>query len=345
MDTATLHRLLDEAAAFDPEYGDALSNHLPMAWLALARLGASEARLREWGGAYAQRRALRPSRAREPWPAGDAWTGCLGRPSAWPIYLDLFEQWLGHESVADVLPQVLPALMPGVAASAFHGLIRTAAGVQAGHAGEVAQGLAHWAAWHQPLGPMPPSASRTASADAAPVDPALLLRRLHAGTSRAGLISQRMQAAAADGRVSGVAARLAIDAGTPERLARAAAFAYAESGNFTALHLVTGTHAMGVLVRFVDDGEEADGGTTQATTWRWYWQAYAHGVVAAQLRPAAAPLTLFEWPELIDTALSAPDEHLVKLVDACREEERRYGGGDWRRAASRAVMAARPRPS
>ena len=34
-----LHRLLDEAQRFPPEYADQLSNHLPMALTALAGLG------------------------------------------------------------------------------------------------------------------------------------------------------------------------------------------------------------------------------------------------------------------------------------------------------------------
>ncbi len=329
-----LHRLLDEAAAYDAEYGDGLSNHLPMAWLALARLGADEARLREWGAQYVLRRALHPARVREPWPAGDAWTGRLGRRRAWPIYLDLFEQWLAHEGASAVLPQVMPAVLPGVAAAAFHGLIRTAAGVQAGHAGEVAQGLAHWAVWHQPLGPMPLVSPNSKHAEA---DPAVLLRRLRAGSSGASLISARIDAAAADGEVSRVAGRLIVDEGTPERLARAAAFAYAETGNFTALHLVTGTQAMRVLARFVDEGE------ARLAAWRCYWQAFAHGVVGAQLRPiaqqAAQAPVLREWPALVALARQAQDEHFIKLVDACREEERCYGGDDWRRAASRAAMA------
>jgi len=335
LDCELLHRLLDEAAAHDPEYGQGLSNHLPMAWLALARLGAAEARLREFGAHYVQAKALRPTRLREPWPAGDAWAGRLGRRAAWPMYLDLFSQWIAHEGAADVLAQVLPALLPGVAAAAFHGLIRTAAGVQAGHAGEVAQGLAHWAAWHLPLGAMPsPPAARTLRED-----PASLLRLLPAGQSRAGLIAARMRDAAADGAVNAVAARFIVDEGTPERLARAAAFAYAETGNFTALHLVTGTHAMRVLARFVE-GDEA-----RRAAWRWYWQAFAHGVVAARLAPAA-PVPAADWPQAVAAALRSPDEHVVKLVDAAREEARHYGegsgggSGDWQRAAARAVAGA-----
>lgn len=331
MDHELLHRLLDEAGAHDPEYGKGLSNHLPMAWLALARLGAPEPRLRAFGARYAASKGLRPARPRRPWPAGDAWAGRLGRRAAWPLYLDLFEQWLAHEGAADVLAQVLPGLLPGVAAAAFHGLIRTAAGVRAGHAGEVAQGLAHWAAWHQPLGPMPPAPS----ASRQEADPAVLLRRLRAGTSTAGLIVERMRAAGEDGGVSAVAARLAIDEGAPVRLARAAAQAYAMTGNFTALHLVTGTHAMRVLAPFVPSGAE------RSEAWRWFWQAFAHAVVAARLVPAAAPLVLRPWPALVEAALASDDEHVVKLVEAAQEEEQAHGGDDWQRAASRAVMTVR----
>jgi hypothetical protein len=158
-----------------------------------------------------------------------------------------------------------------------------------------------------------------------------------------------MRDAAAGAEVSAQAARLVVDEGTPERLARAAAFAYAETGNFTALHLVTGTHAMRVLARFIDEGE------ARTAAWRWFWQAYAHGVVAAKLKPAAAATAAVApepWPELARRAVAARNEHVIKLVDAAREEERFYaaGGadparpssppsppGDWQRAAARAL--------
>lgn len=330
MDAALLHSLLDEAAAWDPEYGAGLSNHLPMALVALARLGAGEARLREFAARYAADKKLVPARPRGQWPAGDAWRGLLGRRAAWPLYLDLFEQWIAHDGAAEALSQLLPGLMPGVGAAAFHGLIRTAAGVRAGHAGEVAQGLAHWAAWHLPFGTMVPLAEASGRPQ---VDPARLLRRLRAGAMGTGLITSRMKAAAASGEVNAVAASLAIDERTPERLARAAAFAYAESGSFTALHLVTGTQAMRVLARFAAGDEE------RFAAWRWFWQAFAHGVVAGRLAPAAAPLVLREWPALVDAALASDDEHVIKLVEAARDEEAHYGGDDWRRAASRAVMS------
>ena len=50
--------------------------------------------------------------------------------------------------------------------------------------------------------------------------------------------------------------------------------------------------------------------------------------------------TALPWPVLVDAALASDDEHLIKLVDSCREEEAAHGGPDWQRAASRAVRDA-----
>ena len=325
----TLHTLLDEGAAFDPVYGNELANHLPMALVALDRLGASHAHLGAYAAGYAKRVGLRPARAAAAWPAGDAWTSRLGQPDAWPMYRNLFTQWLEHESAGAVLSQALPALMPGCAAAAFHGVIRTAYGVQAEHMGEIAEGLAYWSATHQRLGTWPQGV--VADAD----DPAELLRELHAADSRDGLIVTRMVDAARDGKVNAVAARLVVDDDTPQRLTRAAAFAYTHTGNFTALHLVTGCHAMRVIAQ----AAAADIDATDA--WRWFWQAYAHGVVAAALEPSPAPEP-WPWPRIVEAAIGDDDEHVIKLVDSCREHERAIGtAGDdtWRRAATRAVAA------
>ena len=48
---------------------------------------------------------------------------------------------------------------------------------------------------------------------------------------------------------------------------------------------------------------------------------------------------LMAWPAIVRRALAQHDEHVIKLVDSCREHERVYGPGPWRAAASRAVAA------
>lgn len=314
----TLGSLLDDGARWDCEYRKGLSNHLPMALVALRRLGAADARLDEFAAIYANR--LEPAPPPEAWPAGDAWPGRFGDRHAWPAYRSLFNEWIAIEGGEAVLQQSLPQLMPGCGAAAFHGMIRTAYAAQAGHRGELADGLAYWCCRFLRLGPLPATAGTERNAEK-------LLRQLRAGRSRRGLIFEQMQDATEEPALHDVVAALAIDGDTLPALARLAARAYAGSGNFTALHLVTSCHAMRVLSTFLDEPEAG---------WRWYWQAFVCAVVAAGLRATPLP-ELRMWSQIVEAALASNDDHLIKLVDSCREEERVYGGDDWRRAASRAL--------
>ncbi|MFM8691535.1 MAG: questin oxidase family protein [Limnohabitans sp.] len=318
--------LLTAGAAHAPEDADGQANPLPVALVALDRLGAAPERL----VAFAQRHGPRLQAAppAQPWPAGDPWPDRLGRPEAWPAYRALFTEWIEQEGASDMLGQVLPGLMPGVGAAGFQGLIRTASAVRCGHLGALADGLAWWACRHLPLGALHHPLAGTARVPATE-DPEALLRELPARRSRQRSGSDPLLDVARDGRVNRVAARLLVDGHTLERLARTAAFAYAHTGNFTALHLVTGTHALRVLTRFLDE---------PLVAWAWYWQAFAHAVVAARLQPAAA-VEPRPWKSLIARALTQDDPHAVTLVESCLEEERAYarrGETLWRLAASRA---------
>ncbi len=312
--------LLDAQTAFDAEYAAGLSNHGPMALLALARLGASEARLHTFARAYARR--LRPAPAPQRWPAGDAWAGRLGQPQAWPIYRDLFRDWFMTEEAGAVLSQALPRLMQGCGAAAFHGLIRTAYAVQARHRQELVDALAYWACRWLDLG----SAGADVTGAAATADPEVVLRRLRATPSDAGLIWQRMHHAAQDRHFQATVLQLEVAADTLPRLATLGARAYAASGNFTALHLLTSAHALRLLLPYLDDEVSAVQG---------YWRAFAAAVCASGMRDGTAPAPR-PWPDLVAAALATDDEHLIKLVYSCQEEQRAYGGaGPWQQAATR----------
>ncbi|MBL8307257.1 MAG: questin oxidase family protein [Rubrivivax sp.] len=312
---STLAALLHEGAAYDAEYGNGLSNHLPMALFALRRLGAGEARLQAFARAYLPRLDAAP--AAVAWPAGDAWPARLGERAAWPAYRDLFTQWLAHEGAPDLLAQVLPRLMQGVGAAAFHGLVRTASALQAEQGQELADALAYWACRWLDLGH---SRARGRAAD-----PARLLPRLPVAAGGARLIFERMSAAAALPAFVQTVAQLRVDESTLPRLAELAATLYARSGDFTVLHLVTSAHAMRVLLPFVEEPLPAV---------RAYWRAFAAGVASTDLEPdeLAPPLP---WERIVEFALASDDEHVIKLVDSCREETAAYGGDAWQRAASR----------
>ena len=325
-DNSALLDWLDAGAGHDDVYGDRLSNHLPMAALALHRLGASPQRLHVWASAYATR--LQPAAAARDWPAGEAWFAQLGRAEAGPAYRDLFAQWLRHEAAGDVLEAVLPRLMEGCAGAAFHGLIRTAYATESMHRQELADGLAHWATTCLPL---PASASAPAAAwgDCDETDPAAVLRRLPLPPQPVPgrLIADRVGFVAVWPGFIDATAQLRVDRTTLERLARGAAEMYAASGNFTVLHLLTSAHALRVLLPVLDDPLPAVAA---------YWRAFAAAWAASGAR-GRGPVPLQPWAHIVAAATVAEDEHTIKLVDSCREQHHAYGGGVWRRAASRAV--------
>jgi hypothetical protein len=318
-----LRQLLDDGARFDAEYQGGLSNHLPMALCALKRLGAKDARLASFAELYAQR--LVPAPSASPWPAGAPWAERLGDLSAWPAYRSLFHDWLVAEGTADVLEQALPRLMAGCGASAFHGLIRTAYAVQSGHGRELADGLAYWACRWLPLGEAPAN-------EGSQPDPAAVLARLPAPATQCVLIVERMTDAARLPGFSAAVSELQIDEQLLHRLAAHAAMSYANSSNFVLLHLLTSAHALRVLMPFC---------TVPLVALRHYWRAYAAAYAARGAVAAAAAGTMLPWDELIAAALASNDEHVIKLVYSCREEQAAYGGDAWQRAASRVAVAAR----
>ncbi len=125
-----------------------------------------------------------------------------------------------------------------------------------------------------------------------------------------------------------------IDATTTlPALARRATDRYAAEGGFTTLHLVTSAHALRLLLPWLDEAE-------RDLALAHYALAYAAAWATLGRTRAAAPqaLPLLPWPELVAHAIESDDEHLIKLVDSCREQERAYGGEVWARAASRVVV-------
>jgi hypothetical protein len=288
----------------------------------LHRLGAGDARLAAFAATY--ERKLRPAPPAQPWPAGDGWRSRLGQPEAWAAYRDLFAQWLVHEGAGDVLAQTLPVLMAGCGAAAFHGLIRTAYAVQAAHRQELADALAYWACRWLDLGD-------GADDSATEADPAAVLRQLPVPRHPlpGDLIFQRMQAVAAQRGFGAGVARLRVDADTLPRLARGAAELYAASGNFTVLHLVTSAHALRVLLPFIE--EEAHAAV------RAYWRAVAAAWAASGAAPLP-PVPPLPWQQIVARALASDDDHVIKLVDSCREQQAALGGDVWQRAATRAAL-------
>lgn len=149
---------LDVLQGTGPEFDSFLANHGPMAAEALVTMNEVDG-LHRWADAYRGRLTEAPQDRRE--LDGREWQSHLGEVRLVGDWTRLMRHELAEDHWQVVLWRWWPRLLPGLAASATHGLIRTAHAVRAlGREGsvpeplvldELAQGLALWAARYQPL--------------------------------------------------------------------------------------------------------------------------------------------------------------------------------------------------
>ena len=321
-----LTALLDRAQAFAPEYHDNLSNHLPMALVALNSLGADEARMEAFFAiASAKLEPAPPLTA-----ACESWTAKRGDLMAFASLRAHFAQAIAARGRDATLRHTLPLLMDGVGAAAFHGLLRSASAVAAKHDDELASGLAHWACWHMPLAPF--VAPQTVGDSDVPTWIAGIAAQAGDWRSDAGLITLRMMQFAQTAAFHDGADRLAVHANTLRELAAQALAIYLRTKNFTVLHLITSAHALRLMMPWLDEPLVAV---------RHYARAYAAGVAASRVKgePPILVVNVLPWPDALRVGAASDDEHVIKLVYACHEEWKVTGDADYQRAASLVVTA------
>lgn len=315
-----LHPLLDAACRLGPEYGGSLSSHLPMVLSALHALGADAQRLRQCLELGATR--FTPS---TDLPSATPLADWLARRGQWDAYRPLlahFRAALARQGPDEVLRQAIPALLPGVSAAAFHGAIRLAHAVRAGHSDEMACALAYWACRWQ----------LTAAAE---VEPALVTRRdglcfsdwsgralaaMPLAMPAGALIADRMQVVARTPAFAALAGRLETDGDTLPALASMAVKLYLRSRSFTVLHLVTACHAVRTLQPWMAD---------PGSDLRHLGDAFLAAMWSTAVDPTRPPLTPDPadsrgWPALAAAAMAQQDDHVIKLVHSCREEAAAY---------------------
>jgi hypothetical protein len=330
--SGALRQLLTRNHGLRPEYGPGYSNHVSMGLYALSALGGSSQQLRafadeSWGPLEPLPKAAGPAVSRERFQSH------LGQRAALNGYRNLFQREVSQQGRAATLERYLPQLLPGLGTAAFHPLIRTGYGVRFGDAREVADGLAYWATAYMPLGPLAAARSSTAGSEA---EPGVLLQRLRearqgkdSGTG-SGLVLERMREAANVPEFGPTVAALQPREDTLRKLAAAALQLYTlTDGDFTALHAVTGTHALRMLWPHVSQKELAV---------RYLWQALAAAYLTVGT-PALSPAKPVAgeapgWPQLVAKVLASTDEHDLKLVDVAREEGAFYQDAGYRRAAA-----------
>lgn len=318
-------RLIEDGRRHSAFYGDGLANHLPMALVALDRLGAREAQVSAFAALYEGKLAPMPE------PAGliteESASASLGRAAAFGSWTRFFEGELARAGVQATLRRWASRLLPGVGSFAFHGLIRVAYSLESGSVRELARALGSWAASFETLGELAPlsrSPMSPAQALAALAGDPRFTRSRYAGR----LISVRMARAADDPEAKRVLASVGYDQVGVAPLARALLAAYAATGDFTVLHGLTACHAFRVLRPFVEDAALGE---------RYLWQALACAYLSAGGPTAGSPLkgnASLAWEEIHRLAAASTDEHDLKLAYSAWREWQHYGDDLYRRVAS-----------
>ena len=326
MDDASANEVLDEGlirlAATGPEFRGGLSNHGPMAAEALVRLGRADA-VEHWLDGYLRKLDGPPRSAGR--ITDETWRDALGkmnRVADWEAYL---RAELADGPWRDVLARWWPRLLPGVAAAATHGIIRTShaarslaaaeRGADAGQReGELVRALAYWAASYAEL----PGAARPNGELDLPA--AIRALPLLGEPDPGGLITARLSDGLPRLRGFGPAVAALRPPGDPERdlsaLAREFAGIFLTHGRtkpIDFLHAVTAPVAAYSVLPLLPRQLARP---TYDALWHVTAALFAGyaGVVTPEPLPATRPLA----PEdLADRAVGTGDEHAIKLTEAC----------------------------
>lgn len=179
---ADVYEVLDEALSrlhhTGPEFAGRLSNHAPMVVEAMVRRGHADD-VPRWVDWYSTRldEAVHPSDGIH----AAQWRDALGDPSRLADWMSFFSNELSQSSWNDVLLTWWPRLLPGLAASATHAIIRLGHAVKTireqGESGEriqeIGQALAYWSARWLPVPNKSPATGKSAPVEALSRLPAL----------------------------------------------------------------------------------------------------------------------------------------------------------------------------
>jgi len=331
----SLEAILARAREDSAEFPYCLSNHATMVAIALDRLGASPARIAQWVDVYREANGLvAPPPPVAPIVEGD-WQAALGQRAREADYRAFFTTQTRRLGLAGATRRYLPRLVPGLAGSAFHPLMRLAYATLKDDAEEGGAALGYWAACYMAL---PAAGAHAPDTD----DPGAVLAGV-AGIDgvrdyepQTDLLWHNIRAVADLPGFAPVVDRLAFGPQTPRRLAATALALFAATQDFTALHALTGLHWIRLIAPNLDDAEPL---------YRGFWQIIASLVpkIGFPTLPSAEALDAWralpapEWPEIRAKAIASADEHDISLTYSAFVEQAEWGDRLYRVVAARRV--------
>lgn len=312
-------------------------NHAPMVLIALYRMGADEDQLRRYyTSLQIERPALESDSRQAPPIVAAGWTERLGDFRACGSYCRFFKSAIDQRGVEEVMRSYARPLMTGVAAHAFHPLLRLGYGIDLMDPGEVALALGYWAATYLPA-PNPPLGSTSTG----PMD---LLNTLADTASLRAIkpesrsIAERIREFYSHEDFRRLLRPIRFNADRPlQEISFAIAEAFIEKHHFTMLHGVTGCHALRMILPYCEDIQ---------TVISEYWYAVCATYLSVANLPddmhRPLPESAASWSRIQERAIATGVEHTIKLTYSCAKEAEEYDRDVYRRLALREIDVSAP---
>lgn len=334
-DMEYLKDLIDSYRNHSIEYYMNYTNHLPMAATALMQMGAGRERLMEFCATYSRRLNGRVQSSIT--INGESWKHNLGQHR----YLDAYNRFFRAEAkrmgVNTMLQGYLSELMDGIGSGAFHALIKLTYGILNDDDTEKIEAMAYYAICYLSLGDIQADTPEYSS----PEDALLLLKN-----------NTRWKDKAAEGKnIDEKIYRVISDPdfhrnlqvphnNSGKYLAETAPLMrniFINSFNFTSLHMVTGTHALRIVLPYV---REEDRGKAIKQFWKTVAAAYlSTGAPEVDLNKDEKYTSQSGWEDIFSAAIKSDDAHVIKLIFTCHEEEKEYNDPVYRYVAEREVKS------
>lgn len=291
-----LDSLLSRQLSFKATYRQKLSNHLPMALTALSKLGADHNTLEAFYEFYAPNLVERESAER----LGN-FESALGKEHSGRF--DFFREQIFLRGQSTVLRTFVPTLNQGVAAAAFHGVIRTAYALLNQHEGELASALDAWSEAHW---------THKFDFKIDIFESANALNELALEKPDAPLIDDRIQQVLANPKFQKALVKSERGVKTKKLLDFAMRAYFASGGHFTALHMLTGVHAFVI----VDEALQNQGLFLDATPCISALLA-AYVTIGSPSVDVEIDEPSYSFDDIKDEALQSKDDHTIKFVFSC----------------------------
>lgn len=321
----TLQHLLDENVRFGLA-ARGTTNHCPMALVALANMGATPDRLQAFFTRWTDKYAIietQPAVAL----AGSDWRAQVGNLAAFSSLRRHFAEAIGRDGAPAVIADVVSRAPHAPATDAFHALIRIGYGIEAGHDGEIAAGLAAYVAASLPI---EIDTDERRAALSVEDGFAVMAAQLPDRDWPLGSITGRLRAIAADPTFRQALQSPPAGNNLLDELARVSIALYWQKADFTVLHMVTGVNAARLVLGRLP---AALAERMRAPIWAALCATYV-SVGAPPLIRVAAPEVQAAWPEVLQRAIASDDDHVIKMVYTCFMESQRYPDSSYYLAAA-----------